>query len=130
MILTEKGVQQVDEASVTAIRFTDAMIQAEIDKALRSSLSQVTPDSSTVEMTAAAQCRRIQGSGDVCHASGCLENSLPASVFSQEAELEGQAVVDNDTDDDWTETLITVITGEPITFATDLAEIVVQREVA
>ena len=52
-----------------------------------------------------------------------MEDSLSASAFCQETELEGQAVVDNDTDDDWTETLITVITGEPITFASDLAEI-------
>jgi hypothetical protein len=44
-------------------------------------------------------------------------------MSSKETELEGQAVVDNDTDDDWTETMITVITGEPITFSTDLAEI-------
>jgi hypothetical protein len=39
------------------------------------------------------------------------------------AELVGQAVVDNDTDDDWKDTIISVITGEPINFSTDLAEI-------
>jgi hypothetical protein len=38
------------------------------------------------------------------------------------ATLLGQAIVDNDTEDDWNNTTITVVTGEPITFSTDLAE--------
>ena len=51
IVLTVKGVQQIDETAVTAIRFTDAMIQAEINKALAASLNEIKPDSSLVEMT-------------------------------------------------------------------------------
>ena len=122
VILTEKGVQQVEEASVTAVRFTDPMVQAEIEKALRSSLGRVRPDSSKVEMA----IRPNPGT-----TSALVTYATPVAAWKIRyqlrlspggAELEGQAVVDNDTDDDWTEALITVITGEPITFSTDLAE--------
>src|SRR5206468_5013651 len=51
VVLTEKGMQQVEEASITAIRFTDPTVQVEIDKSLRSSLGKIKPDSSTVELT-------------------------------------------------------------------------------
>src|SRR5690606_31798376 len=37
-------------------------------------------------------------------------------------EFQGFAVVDNNTDEDWQDVLISVVTGEPITFSTDLAD--------
>ncbi|MBS0207039.1 MAG: hypothetical protein JSS49_29535 [Planctomycetes bacterium] len=123
VVLTMRGLQQVDEGSVTAIRFTDPLVQAEIDKALRSSLSRIKPDSSLIELT-------LQPKADVTSAFVTYATPVAAwkiryqlRLSSTGIELEGQAVVDNDTDDDWTETLITVVTGEPITFSTDLAEI-------
>lgn len=123
VILTEKGVQQVEESSITAIRFTEAMVQAEIDKSLRSSLGKVKPDSSKVELTV----RPNPGSdgATVTYATpvAAWKIRYQLRLTPVGAELDGQAVVDNDTDDDWAETLITVITGEPITFSTDLAEI-------
>lgn len=123
IVLTEKGVQQIDETAVTAIRFTDALIQAEIDKALAASLSEIKPDSSLIEMT--IQAKAGTSSAVVTYATpvAAWKIRYQLRLTSLETELEGQAIVDNDTDDDWTDTLITVITGEPITFSTDLAEI-------
>lgn len=123
VVLTKRGLQQVDEGSITAIRFTDPLVQAEIDKALRSSLSRIKPDSSLIELT-------LQPNANVTSAYVTYATPVAAwkiryqlRLSAAGIELEGQAVVDNDTDDDWTETLITVVTGEPITFSTDLAEI-------
>ena len=123
VVLTKRGLQQVDEGSITAIRFTDPLVQAEIDKALRSSLSRIKPDSSLIELT-------LQPNASVTSAYVTYATPVAAwkiryqlRLTAAAIELEGQAVVDNDTDDDWTETLITVVTGEPITFSTDLAEL-------
>ena len=123
IVLTQKGLQQIEESSVTALRFTEAAIQSEIDKVLRSSLGRIKPDSSLVELT-------IQPNSGVTSAFVTYATPVAAwkiryqlRLSATAIELEGQAVVDNDTDDDWIETLITVITGEPITFSTDLAEI-------
>jgi hypothetical protein len=123
IVSTEKGVQQIEEASITAIRFTDAMIQSEIDKSLASSISQVRPDSSVVEMTLRPNAGVSEAIVTYATPVAAWKIRYQLRLSSQKAELEGQAVVDNDTDDDWTDTLVTVITGEPITFASDLAEI-------
>lgn len=123
VILTEKGVQQVDETAVTALRFQDPVVQTEIEKSLRSSLGKVNPESSKVEMT----LRPNPGSdgATVTYATPVAAWKIRYHLWltTEGADLDGQAVVDNDTDDDWDNTLITVITGEPITFSTDLAEI-------
>jgi hypothetical protein len=122
VVLTEKGVQQIEENAVTAIRFTDAVIQSEIDKALQAHFNGIKPDRSLVELT-------IQPASQNSIAQ--IQYAIPAAAWkcryqvrmsSTKAELEGQAIVDNDTDDDWTDSMVTVVTGEPITFSTDLAE--------
>jgi hypothetical protein len=123
VVLTEKGVQQIEETSVTAIRFTDTVVQTEIERALQSSLSRIKPDSSKLEMT--IQPNPGTTSAFVTYATpvAAWKIRYQLRLSPKGTELEGQAVVDNDTDDDWKDTLITVITGEPITFSTDLAEI-------
>jgi hypothetical protein len=123
VILTEKGVQQVEEASITAIRFTDAVVQAEIEKSLRSSLGKIKPDSSTIELTVQPNPGTTTAIVTYATPVAAWKVRYQIRMSSEKSELEGQAVVDNDTDDDWAETLITVITGEPITFSTDLAEV-------
>lgn len=123
MILTEKGVQQIDEASITAIRFVDTMIQSEIDKSLASRIDQVRQGSSMVEMTLQPNAGASEAMVTYATPVAAWKIRYHLQLSSEKAELEGQAVVDNDTDDDWKDTLITVVTGEPITFASDLAEI-------
>lgn len=123
IVLTDKGMQQIGETSVAAIRFTDATIQAEIDLALRMSLSRIKPDSSVVELTLQPNSGATRALVTYATPVAAWKIRYQLLLSATEMELEGQAIVDNDTDDAWTETLITVITGEPITFSTDLAEI-------
>ncbi|MFM7130341.1 MAG: hypothetical protein ACKO0V_13400 [bacterium] len=123
VVLTEKGLQQVELEAVVALRFIDAMVQGEINKALQTSLQKIKPDSSFVELS----LRPLQGP-----TTAILQYATPVAAWKiryhlrmtdGRLELDGQAIVDNDTDDDWVETMITTVTGEPITFSTDLAEI-------
>src|SRR5690606_31969595 len=39
--------------------------------------------------------------------------------------LEGAAIVDNNTDEDWNNFMVSVVTGNPISFATDIADVIV-----
>lgn len=123
VVLTDRGVCNFDESEVTALKFTDASVQAEIDKALQRSFQAIKPDSSFIDLTI------VPNEGEK---SATVVYAIPVAAWKIRyqlrflkgvAELEGQAVVDNDTDDDWSEAIISVITGEPITFSTDLAEI-------
>lgn len=123
LVLTQRGLQQIDESAVTALRFADSSVQAEIDKALTQNLSRIKPDSSLVELTIQPKPGATQAFVTYATPVAAWKIRYQLRLSENSAELEGQAVVDNDTDDDWTQTLITVVTGEPITFSTDLAEI-------
>src|SRR5947209_3777273 len=111
VVLTEKGMQQVDEASITSVRFTDPTVRAEIDKALRSSLGKIKPDGSTVEMTIRPNPGTTSAIVTYATPVAAWKIRYQLRLSPDKSELEGQAVVDNDTDDDWAGTLITVITG-------------------
>lgn len=122
VILTEKGIQQVNEEAITAIRFTDDVIQAEIDKALQANFNQVKPNSCQIGMT-------LQTNSEAT--SALVQYAIPVASWkcryqvrmsASRMELEGHAIVDNDTEDDWTNARMTLVTGEPITFSTDIAE--------
>ncbi|WZO98765.1 hypothetical protein EP7_000353 [Isosphaeraceae bacterium EP7] len=123
LVLTAKGVQQIEESSVTAIRFTDPAVRSEIDKSLRASLGRIRPDSSEVTLTLRGNPGATTAAVTYATPVAAWKIRYQLRLSPDGAELEGQAVVDNDTDDDWSETLITVIAGEPISFSTDLAEI-------
>lgn len=123
VVLTERGVQQVAEAAITAFRFTEPAVQAEVDKALRASLGRIKPDSSQVELTLQPHPGATGAVVSYATPVAAWKIRYQLRLTPEGAELDGQAVVDNDTDDDWTDAQITVITGEPITFSTDLAEV-------
>ena len=123
IILTEKGVQQIEESSVTAMRFTDPVVLAEVEKSLRHMVGEIKADSSKVELTVRPNVETATATITYATPVAAWKIRYQLRTSSEGTELEGQAVVDNDTDDDWNDTLITVITGEPITFSTDLAEI-------
>ncbi len=123
VILTDKGVQQIEENAVGALRFLDPLIQVEFEKALRASASKVKPDGSVVEFSLTP--KQAKSTALVAYATpvAAWKIRYQLRLEAGKAMLEGQGVVDNDTDDDWIDTQITVVNGEPITFSTDVAEI-------
>ncbi|WP_435018685.1 hypothetical protein TA3x_000670 [Tundrisphaera sp. TA3] len=123
VILTAKGIQQVDESSITALRFADPAVQAEVDRSLMARLGRIRPDRSEVAMTFRPHPGATVATVTYATPVAAWKIRYQLRMAAGKAELDGQAVVDNDTDDDWSHALITVITGEPITFSTDLAEI-------
>jgi len=119
---TAQGVRQFEENDVTSLKFTDPFVQGEIDKALDASFSAIKPDSRNVNLTIAGK------EGDataVAYATPCAawKTRYQLRLLKGVASLEAQAVVDNDTDDDWKDVTLSVITGEPISFSTDIADI-------
>ena len=119
----DDGFVSYRDNEVESIKFTEEQVQSEIDKAIQWSYSQIKPDSSFITL-------KVVPNGDT--KSVTVVYAVPVAAWkiryqlrieSDDWILEQQAVVDNDTDDDWRETNISVVVGEPITFATDLAEI-------
>lgn len=123
VVLTDQGVRAFEDKEVSYISFTESTIQLELEKALQKKYESIKPDSSFVSIKIVPQ----QGAelAMVSYAVPCAAWKIRYQLrtVNGKVEIEGQAVVDNDTEDDWRDSIISVVTGEPIAFSTDLAEI-------
>ena len=125
LIGTKNGIRQFEEQNIVSLQFTDEFVQSEIDKALAASFDAIKPDSRNVDLTIVPKKGTTYAA--VAYATPCAawKTRYQLRIWSDSdiATLERQAIVDNDTDDDWKDVTLSVITGEPISFSTDIAEI-------
>ena len=128
VIASASGLVKIGLDQMEQLLFRDADVQKEIDKALERNVQQIKPNSTFVRLTLATEA-------DL--ADAIVQYTLPAAawkityrlrqVADQPFEFQGYAVVDNNTDEDWNDFIISVVTGEPITFSTDLADCKIPR---
>ena len=123
-IFSNGTLKRVRLASVQNLEFTEESVQAEIEKALKVSYQKIKPGSTMVGLhlepkDEATKCR--------------LQYAIPVSSWKMRYSirqedgnftLEGSAIIDNNTDEDWRDFQVSVVTGDPISFRTDLADIV------
>lgn len=123
VLQTDKGIRTIPADSVASIEFTEDTARNEYNAALRQMFQSIKPDSSFVNIKVAAEKENesIQVRYECPVASWKPRYSFIIDAEGK-AKLIGSAIVDNDTDDDWTNTKVTVVTGQPITFNSDLAE--------
>ncbi|MEM7455025.1 MAG: hypothetical protein AAF456_11805, partial [Planctomycetota bacterium] len=103
--------------------FPDAEVQNEIEKALSRQLRAIKPNSTFVD---------LELKTTVTKANAIVQYTIPAAAWKISYRLilqengpvafQGHAIVDNNTDEDWKDFIVSVVMGQPITFATDLAE--------
>lgn len=123
IILTPDGLQRCALREIEHLKFLDEDVQSEIDKALQRNFQRIKPNSTFVELAV---------STTVEQADAVVQYTIPAAAWKisyrlrmgddQSAELQGFAVVDNNTEEDWNDFTVCVVTGEPVTFSTDLAD--------
>jgi hypothetical protein len=134
VLLTAEGLVRIPLRELSRLRFQDADVQKELDKALDRNVQRIKPHSTFVTLTLATQRDS---------AEAVLQYTLPAAAWKisyrlrrrppddggdvEPFEFQGFAIVDNNTDEDWTDFRIAVVTGEPITFSTDLADTKIPR---
>ncbi len=123
VLFTEEGIKKFHLNDVRSIEFPDAEIKKEIERALSRNLQKVKPNSVVVEL-------EVSNEGDK-DTEACLQYSVPAAawkisyrlnVTGEKAEFRGLAIVDNNTEENWDDVIVSVVTGDPITFSTDIAE--------
>lgn len=122
VVLTTDGLRRSPLREIQSLRFLDEDVQAEIDKALERNYQRIKPNSTFVELVLSAAEKT----------EAVVQYTIPAAAWKisyrlrlaegRAAELQGFAIVDNNTDEDWNDFRVCVVTGEPITFSTDLAE--------
>lgn len=123
VVLTEQGVKSFEDKDVTYISFTEPSVQSEVEKVLTKQFESIKPNSSFVSLKLVPQDGAKTAMISYAIPCAAWKTRYQLRTVEGKVELEGQAVVDNDTDDDWRDSMISVITGEPIAFSTDLAEI-------
>ena len=110
--------------SIQNIQFDDESVRTEIDKALKNNFQSIKPDSTLLELT-------LSATNDT---EAIVQYTIPVAAWKMRYairevkgsfSLEGAAIIDNNTDEDWDNFRISVVTGNPISFATDIANVVV-----
>lgn len=124
-VLSEGRVKRVAVATLKDLIFTEDSVQTEIEKALKNNFQRIKPDSTLLDLTVSAL------SGEDTDAQ--VQYTIPVAAWKMRYSirqekgqfvLEGAAIIDNNTDEDWDNFRLSVVTGNPISFNTDIATVV------
>jgi len=131
MLLDSGDLRTVDLAAMSSLRFPDPKLQAQLKDYLSTvSLSRSKDKRSVYIDSSDAKPRTVSASYMVPQP---LWKSSYRLLFSDkgDATLEGWAIVDNTTGDDWTNVHLSVVSGRPVSFISRLYEpFYVQRTTA
>ncbi len=119
-LLTTEGLRQVDLADVRSFRFLDSGVQADLDSALAVIAANRQEDKKLITL-------RFGGEGER-RVSISYIREVPVWKTSYRlvleddgtAQLQGWAMVENTGESDWADVLLTLASGQPISFVTDL----------
>ncbi len=128
VLMDGKGqISRIAFDSVDDYRFTEESVRTEIEKALKTNFQQIKPDSTLLDLSLLA----LEGETEAV-----VQYTIPVAAWKMRyalAEkdgkftLEGSAVIDNNTDEDWKDFQISVVTGNPVSFSTDIARVVMPQ---
>lgn len=122
-VLTEQGLTLVAESDVQFLKFTDEATQTEYLKALAKSYQTIKPDSSFVDLTVVPNDGAKYATVSYATPVAAWKPRYQLRNNNGVWELEGVGIVDNDTEDNWKDSILSLIVGDPIAFETDVAEI-------
>jgi hypothetical protein len=113
---------------VTSLEFVDESVRTEIDKALKNNFQTIKPDSTLLDIALTAL-----GNTET---EAMIQYTIPVAAWKMryairqdkdQFVLEGAAIIDNNTDEDWDNFRVSVVTGNPISFNTDIATVCVPQ---
>ena len=131
LLLDSGELRNVDLTAVSGLRFTDPKLQAQFKDYLAALVSSRSKDKRSVYIDSTdAKARQISASYMI---PTPVWKSSYRLIFDKSAQptLEGWAIVDNTTGEDWTNIQLALVSGRPISFISQLYEPrYVQRPVA
>lgn len=125
MVLSvDGGYQSVRLKDVRSVVFSDEQVQSEIDKALHRAFQKIKPESTFVTtQIKAKQDQEVDATVQYITSAAAWKLAYRLRALGGQYRFEGFAVVDNNTEEDWTDANISVVVGEPVSFKTDLAQV-------
>lgn len=119
-LLTDGGIQQLRISELQGIKLTNDKVDAELRKALATLASSHDADKKSLEL-------RFEGQGTrEVHAAYLVEAPIWKTTYrlvlteKDKATLQGWAMVENATEEDWKDVRLSLISGRPISFTMDL----------
>lgn len=109
-----------DMSNVANVTFTQQTVQSEISKALKRKFTTIKPNSTLIELSVSSK------NGEPTQA--IVYYKVPVASWKMRfsirqdnnaSVLEGCAIIDNNTEEDWQDFIVSVVTGNPISFRTD-----------
>lgn len=119
-LLTDEGIRSIDLAEVRSLSFLNPQLQSELDKALSVLAENRSAEKKRVTVGFLGKGRRRVRVGYL------LETPLWKTSYrlvldeGQEHFLQGWAIVENTTDEDWRDVSLSLVSGRPISFIMDL----------
>ncbi len=119
-LLTDGGIQQLRISDLQGIKLTNEKVDGELRKALVTLASSHDADKKSLEL-------RFDGQGTrEVHAAYLVEAPIWKTTYrlvltdKDKATLQGWAMVENATEEDWKDVRLSLISGRPISFTMDL----------
>lgn len=122
IVETEKGIVSVNALDLESVVFTEDEINAEIKKALDAKRQSVKPNSSFIDISLVSEKGETDAVFQYTHPTAAWTINYRVNQTKNNYTLEGYAVVHNNTDKDWKDTILSVVVGEPLTFECDINE--------
>jgi len=129
VVMNESGyIKRFLLTDVLDIKFEEESVRTEISKALKSNFQEIKPDSTLLDISLSSI-----GEEEV---EAIVQYTIPVAAWKMryairedhgKFSLEGAAIIDNNTDEDWNNFRVSVVTGNPISFNTDIANVVVPQ---
>ncbi len=118
-VLTAAGLQQFILEDAENVSFVDADLQAKVSRALRDIALHRAKDRRQITLTSLGSGARVVRVGYVVAAplwKASYRMTLPAGTTAQKAHLQGWAVLENMSGQDWKGVELTLLSGNPVTF--------------
>ncbi len=126
--ITASGLRSIAISELRSLQFDDPALQAELEKALAALSAARDKDKKTVGLAFNGKGERTVRLGYVVETP--VWKTSYRLVFADKATLQGWALVENQTENDWNDVKLSLVSGRPISFVQDLYQpLYVQRPV-
>ncbi len=118
-LMTAEGLQQVILEDTDSIQFTDAALQAQLEAALAAIARHNTPDRRALDVRVSGTGQRTIRVGYVIEAplwKTSYRLTMDGAQSADEAAMQGWAILENLSGEDWQDVDLTVVSGNPVTF--------------
>lgn len=125
-VVTDTGVRSINLATMVSVQLESASLNAELSKALAALASHSTDRFKTVDLAfggKGARAVKVAYVNEMPIWKTSYRLVLPdGSSTNEKSLMQGWAIVENTTDDDWTAVQLALVASQPVSFQMDLAE--------